>query len=593
MDNKKVKRKIELKLNKTSILKEIGVEKDVHGIRKTEFTRKIISLAKKILIDAEEIPYTTYTRYREFQRIGERRGYETPYFLKRKKLTAAVICAFFTKEDKYLDIVNDYLIDICEETTWVLPAHEFLKIDLCAAETGLMLAETILLLNNRLPDEVIKRVKEEINKRIFIPYLKYHNEFFWFRGPRASNWNGVCNSSIGATFLHLEENKKRLSRAIRMVLKALKIFINSAFEKDGGSTEGVGYWQYGLINYVVFAELLRKRTRGKIDLLSSDRMKAVVSYPINMMLSPGLFANFADCSDKVSFHRGIITKLAERTKTPELLFLLSNNNISYNLLSLPIVLRDIFWCNGSSKPKKRDFYIVNKNAYLPSTQVVKLVSKTLSGKVVILVVKAGHNLENHNHNDIGSFIIHVNGETFLSDPGGGLYSKSYFSPLRYKNIFANSFGHNLPVIDGHLQQAGKKFRGKIIAYEPNMKRVTIEFGKAYGLSNLKSIRRILYFQEETNDVVLKDIFKFKKPMKIQEAFVTWLPVKCVGKKAYIIGKKDKLELIVDEPAGVKFFVKKLEKECKENAKTGLLRRIYFNIPSRSKEVCVSIKMKII
>ena len=578
-----------------NLLKEIGARSNIEGVKKSEHVKKIILLAKKELEAADKLPDTSYTLFSEFQKTGVRENYERPHFLKRRRLTAAVICALFANEEKYIDLVNDYIVSICEETTWVWPAHGGWaeeKIDLFATETGLILAETILLLDKRLPDEIVKRVKEEINKRIFNVYLEHYRENWWYKGPQINNWAGVCNGSVGATFLYLEKNKKRLSKAIKIVLKGLKIYIDRAFEKDGGSTEGTAYWSYGLINYVVFSELLRKRTRGKIDLLSMPIMKGIAQYPPKMMLSPGSFINFSDCGEEVGFYPGIIAKMAERTKTPELLFVLSgDDSVKSDLTRLPMVLRDIFWWDGKRR-KASEFSSANKNVYLPLAQVVKLVSKTRSGKDIIVAAKAGHNAENHNQNDVGSFILHAGGETFLCDPGYGLYSKDYFiNETRYDNIFTNSFGHSLPVINGKLQKNGRKYAGEIKFYEPGIKRVEVEFGKAYGLSGIKSINRVLCVSEDANEVILEDSFVFEKPMKIQEAFVTWLPVRCAGNKAYISGKKGKIELTVNEPKGTRLSLKELKKECMENKKEKLLRRIYFDLPAKLKETKIKIQME--
>ena len=82
--------------------------------------------------------------------------------------------------------------------------------------------------------------------------------------------------------------------------------------------------------------------------------------------------------------------------------------------------------------------------------VAKLTGRTAGGAPVVLAAKAGHNAENHNQNDVGSFVLHVDGESLIREPGRGLYSRDYFSPRRYENVFANSFGHSVPRVGGQL-----------------------------------------------------------------------------------------------------------------------------------------------
>src|SRR3990172_6564622 len=69
------------------------------------------------------IPQTPYSLYRQFARSGERAGYENPYFEKRAMLTRSAVELILGEESR-IDLVQDLLWRICEETSWVLPAHE-------------------------------------------------------------------------------------------------------------------------------------------------------------------------------------------------------------------------------------------------------------------------------------------------------------------------------------------------------------------------------------------------------------------------------------------------------------------------------------
>src|SRR5690606_14701007 len=118
------------------------------------------------------------------------------------------------------------------------------------------------------------------------------------------NWNGVCNSSIAATFLWLQP--ETMAQGIKIALDSLRVFLDTAFEEDGSSTEGVSYWHYGLINFVALAEMLRARSQGQIDLLDSEQMRKIAAYPAKMHLSGPWFASFSDCDEIVRFNPGII-----------------------------------------------------------------------------------------------------------------------------------------------------------------------------------------------------------------------------------------------------------------------------------------------
>jgi len=191
----------------------------------------------------------------------------------------------------------------------------------------------------------------------------------------------------------------------------------------------------------------------------------------------------------------------------------------------------------------------------------------------VLVAKAGHNAEPHNHNDVGSFVVHAGDVTYLCDPGSGLYQKSYFDSRRYECVFAGSQGHSVPLIDGRRQPAGKDYRG--VMTQPAKKTVHIRFEEAYKVESLTKAERTFVMQ--SNGVItLKDHYAFMgEGLEVEEGFMTWLEVEVDGPVARITSDSGALELRAD--AGT-FAVQRLEEECKANKKPGVLKRITLASP---------------
>ena len=69
------------------------------------------------------------------------------------------------------------------------------------------------------------RVRIEIERRIFNRYLRFCRLYWWYQGP--NNWNGVCNSSVAATFLLLEPEPGRVARALELALDGLRVFLDT------------------------------------------------------------------------------------------------------------------------------------------------------------------------------------------------------------------------------------------------------------------------------------------------------------------------------------------------------------------------------
>ncbi len=519
------------------------------------------------------VPVTTYTQYRRFREAGERPPYEGPYFDKREQLSQAVLAVWLGDDESYLPQVNDLIWNICEESTWVVPAHEKEPwfIDLFCSETAAILAHVSRLLADRLPPEIQDRIHAEVARRVLEPYLEHGAEYGWRSGN--NNWTGVCAGSVGQAFLLLEPDPERSARAIALVVEQLQRFLANAFEKDGASLEGMGYWNYGLAEYVIFAEMLRERTGGGIDLLADEKLRAVARFPLTVAIGPGLFASFSDSGEGGHVRAYIGAKLAERTGVTELLGLLEPRPD----FRVHETVCDLLWWDGTrpAAPPLEDIV-------LPESGLARLVD-IAGGHTLAVAVKAGDNAEPHNQNDVGSFIVAVDGVVYLCDPGAGLYSKDYFSPRRYENVFCNSYGHSVPRIGGVLQAEGREARG--VMEEAGEKGVRVRFEQAYPGVGLASAARDIVLSQGA--VVLGDHYVFEaEPGEVEEAFVTWCDVETAGPVARIRTDRGTLEIHAQHG---EFRTERLEEACRQNRKSGVLSRVTVTYPA-DKEVIARFRM---
>lgn len=525
------------------------------------------------LADAHHIPQLSYTLYRDVQRYGDRTIYQTPRGEKYGKLAATALQVLLG-EDEYVNLLHDYVWSVCEETVWILPQREDLRVDLRTAATAMDLAEIIVGLEHKLEDRLIRRVREEINRRVFTDYLENHGsrELNWWK--QTNNWNGVCNGGIGCAFLLLEEDTARLARALEVVLEGLQVFLDTAFAEDGASGEGTGYWQYGLSNFICFTEMLRVRTGGKLDLLNSDRVRDIARYPLSVMLSPGRYFAYSDCNEVTSLMPGLVSRLSERAGVPELRGLLGEPaSLSRGAGPFHTAWRDALWWDGVRPAAAKAF-----DVSLPASGLARLVSRDPSGTPVVLAAKAGHNGVPHNHNDVGSFVLHVDGETYLVDPERGMYDN--YKRYGHDNVvFSNSYGHSVPAIGGVLQSRGEQFSGQITRYMPDgpEKVIEMEIHGAYEVEGLEQAQR--RFRLAAGQLLLEDTYTFaQEGIVIQEALVTWNRTLVRGSEAYIIGEKHILHLRIEEPATAAFAVKALQEESEQNNKPVPLQRLSFAVP---------------
>jgi hypothetical protein len=535
--------------------------------------RKMLAACRKTAEAAGAIPQLTYTMSREFFRSGSRLNFDKAYHQKRHELTAVALLALLQDESRWIDRVHDYLWSICEESQWVPPEHiGSFPIDLFSSETGFALAEIIQLLGDRLDTQVVERVRTELERRLMAPYLE--RDYDWQDGH--SNWTGVCEGAVGCVFLHTEPNPVRLAKAVNRVLAGLEKFRELAFMPDGGSTEGIGYWQYGLANAVAFGEMLCARTRGQVDYLAHEKFRAIARYPMASLVAPGMHLSCSDSHGHASFYPYLIVRLAERTGCKELLSMLHQGSVALGNHRFPWALRTLLWWDGRThKPPKIDDHV------LPDTGLVRLVAPR---RKLAVMLKGGHNAENHNHNDVGSVAVYADGEPLLCDIGAGLYDDKYFGPLRYENPVCNSFGHSVPRIDEVLQGAGREHAGQITAFETTggVKHGEVEFASAYPVKGLRSLHRSVTVNASgsASDIVLRDRFAWsgRRRLPVEEAFITWCPVTVRGRTALLRGRHHELRLAIVEPAGASFTVEKLPVMLANAAEPTTLRRLVCTLP---------------
>jgi hypothetical protein len=388
----------------------------------------------------------------------------------------------------------------------------------------------------------------------------------------------------------LEEDPDRLAHALALVLSSLDAYVQTAFESDGASGEGVSYWHAGLINFVVFAELLRLRTGGALDLLGTERMKAIAAFPPKVMLSPGRFFSYSDSDEVSTFNPGIIQRLAERTEVPDLLRVLAvSENLRPDLAYFHRLWRTLLWWDGSQPDG-----LPIGDALLPDSRIARVTGATPSGTPVVLAAKAQHNGVNHNHNDVGGFVLHVDGETFLCDPERGVYDQ-YKIHGRYNVPFAGSYGHSVPRIDGVEQSAGRAFEGEILSFDVSRdtKRVEMRIEDTYASPDLTSAHRALTVTP-AGDFVVEDVFCFDAEGRpVEEAFVTWCRAWVSGHTALLIGRRHVLELTIEEPREVDFALEVMVEASTANNKAVPLKRLTFIIDPADGEMRARVRARVL
>lgn len=521
---------------------------------------EIRSEGGRLLMDP--MPDLSYSLFSQFAQDGSRLPYERVYFARRKRLNTLVFLSLLEPERVvWREALCDVLWSICDEYTWCLPAHlkgaletdgeytaplssvewsraaKRTEIDLFAAETGFALSEILCLLDAGdsehereiehvcmneprhalpLPPLLRSRMKEEVRRRLFKPYLQ-HGPFHWEKARH--NWAAVCAGSIGAAALYLLEDEKELLPVLNKVLYSLNYYL-SGFGEDGACPEGIGYWNYGFGYFVYFADLLKKRTHSTIDLFQWAKVHEIALFQQKSYLSGNVTANFSDSLPRVNMHIGLSHYLADRYPDFEVPALKLQATFQEDECSrFAHALRNLIWFD----PKRRGESWTSADYYLPNAQWLVSRHVSTAGEYAF-AAKGGHNDEPHNHNDLGQFILVSDGEIFAADLGCGEYTADYFGAGRYAYDCNGSQGHSVPIIDGAYQAAGAERKAKVLKISVGDKEdlFDLDLSQAYDLPYLQSlIRRFVWRKPEMPSLYLEDEFHFtKSPDCIVERIVT-------------------------------------------------------------------------
>ncbi|WP_138755758.1 heparinase II/III family protein [Paenibacillus sinopodophylli] len=514
------------------------------------------TLIEEVRSDAERYlqtpdPALTFTLFRVYGDTGERLAYEQVYFERRKRLNAFVIMALQEPENEAYDAAACNTIwSICNEFTWCLPAHfnedaERPDIDLFAAETGFALSEVMLMLGDRLPLLLRKRVEEEVERRLFRPFLEL-GPYGWETADH--NWSAVCAGSLGAAALHLMEDTERLSELLERVLSSLDCYL-SGFGEDGACAEGYLYWQYGFGYFVYIAQLLKSATEGRMDLFVSSKVKEIACFQQRSFTDGGTVVNFSDSPSESGIFMGLSCYL--QSEYPEVIVPDASLRASYSADHCgrwAPAIRNLLWVSQErmTSSSARTLW-PSESYYLPNVQWLISRHVSTNGGSYSFAAKGGHNAEPHNHNDAGHFIVHADGQAYLADLGSGKYTAQYFGPERYTLWCNGSQGHSVPIIEGQYQQNGAAYRAEVITASSgeHVDQLVLELSMTYADTALERLERSFNWKKEALPLLeLTDSFSFYSDSSklseqaILERFITFLaPVKEREGRMIIQGKR--------------------------------------------------------
>lgn len=476
-------------------------------------------------------PMLTATQFMAFVRDGSRKVYEDPYFLRRRTLIGAALGYCLGPRPALLDCVVDGLWCICEETFWGISAHNGSShagqtpaeqrplpekknpyIDLFAAQTACTLALVVRMMEKELDNVtpvIRRRVLRELDERIFTPFL-YRDDFHWMGMIRKdlNNWTPWILSSIFMAALAVIRDDTLLRQLFSRGLTMLDRYLDGIPE-DGGCDEGTGYWNMAGGALLDCLEAVERVTGGCVTFWDQEKIRRIGAFPLYSHIAGPWYWNFADCDAKPMMDGERIYAYGRHTGNPALCALGA-------AMGTPIIPRDTPQMNRVldalfRAPAPCPYPEAEKQVSLPRLQVFARQWGTL-----YVACKGGHNGENHNHNDVGTFLLFHRGEPVIVDAGNMVYTAKTFSQERYTLWNTRSRNHNLPLIGGVEQAPGREYAARDVREEETQ--VAMDIAGAYPTeAGVRTLYRKFTFGPA---FVLQDEITLTEPRKVTWAFLS-------------------------------------------------------------------------
>ncbi|MFF1610445.1 heparinase [Amycolatopsis sp. NPDC058278] len=436
-----------------------------------------------VLADARALlarpgPVLAATAWARTFRDGVRTDYEDAARELRERVTTLVLAAVLAapEETSFLDGAIDGLVALAEATTWCWAPHdrhaaargEVLAdpddpfLDLGAAEVASLFAWADQVLGPHLDVRapgLRKRLRREVELRVLTPFERIRDWHWLGLDGDAHNWNPWIHSAVLTAALLLVDDEERRLRLVRLVVEGLDHYL-AVLPDDGGIDEGVAYWWHGACRLLECLDLLADATgadAGRLPVLAP-----LIRFPHRMHLGGDAYVNTGDAPARLSpaqpWH--VLHRWGGRLGDDDVRAHAVSRARASGRLVWPSAglgralagLADPDWRKATTEEPAASW--LAREEWLSRVQV--LVARETAGTPHGLTVaaKAGHNGERHNHLDVGSYWVAVDGVPVVADVGQPTYTAASFGPDRYRAWALRSEWHNVPE-PGVAQEPGE------------------------------------------------------------------------------------------------------------------------------------------
>ena len=486
------------------------------------------------------------TDYMEFEKSGNRAIMQNPYWENIYTIMTLMMAELAEGKGRFIPQLINGVFYACEMSSWTLSAHlaseqlskralpeyQDVVIEHQSAETGALMSWIYYFFHkefDKYNPEISKRLYHEIYKRIINPFREI-DRYWWMAlnyepGWVVNNHNTWVNFSVLQCLLLMENDKEKLVNDIYKSITSIDKYMNYVSE-DGGCEEGPSYWKLGPGKLFEYLDLLKVATQGKVSIFDQAMIKRMGEFVVRSYVGNGYTVNFADASPLFDSEYILIYRYGQAIKDSMMInfaayldqkdkrteeegkYVRISTDIS-NALHALIVKNEIKKINPTLEripyswyPETQFCFMTNENGFFVAT-------------------KGGFNDESHNHNDIGTISVYLHSIPILIDAGVEEYTRQTFGPERYSIWTMQSQYHNLPTINGYMQEYGREFKAKNVSFDNKKMKFTLDLSQAYP-KEAQIKKWIRSCTVEKKDLIVRDEFELKQTLVPNQInFLTW------------------------------------------------------------------------
>lgn len=495
----------------------------------------------------EPYPQLYASVYMQYVRNGNRSNYEALYFRRRTMLNTFVMAELYEGKGRFTDRVIDGMWLIAEESTWILPAHnwsgkpvtgsvvslpdtfsssddgdDMKHIDLFSAGTGGQMAWLWYITAELLDKEnpiIRARLYAQLHQRILHPFYTYdHDWWMGTAGNTLNNWTPWIISNILTVIALCEDDDTLRCAGVQKSMMILDRYIKDLPE-DGGCDEGPGYWAVAGGSLFDCLEILYDITDGTVDVFDEPKIRRFCEYIMNVCIKEDQYINFADAASRLNPDFRMIARMGRKIDAPRLSAFAST--IVRRPETCPLLNAQAyrFYANLAEPIPAPMPFRPAEHTFFDDLQIMVSREVTDDGVGMFLAFKGGHNAESHNHNDVGQFILFDRGFPIIMDAGVETYCRDTFSSKRYTLWAMRGDYHNIAKFNGAEQQPGGNYHANVISADTETGAMTLDLRDAYPPdAGIVSYTRSAVLNEGC--VTIRDAWKLNAPGTAEFHYLT-------------------------------------------------------------------------